>query len=239
LLKELEPLLLRVKQCAEAAPGISRLSLKREEKQRKFNTLVGLKAFIVKKASDAQRPLSPEESKKVHSLTKQILACGDQKKALQDRISEAYQPFISISAEVRGFVAMVRETLDYTPANSPRLQRIRTETKRLQLFDVVVANPGPLSMKFVHPQLLKLRHRLAEFLEQSVDAREDRRRKIVNKLQKVLDCRVREDLANKLCTSESAIRAAIRGDQGHSGPSAEEKILEACYKHGVDTDLWL
>jgi hypothetical protein len=239
LLKTLDDgLLLRVMQCADAAPEIKRLCLKREGTQHKFNALVGLKQFIVQQALDAQRALSAEESKKVYRLKEQILACSDKIKALRDRISKAYKPFISTSADVRRFVATVQESFDYIPANSRRLQNIRTETKRLQLFDLVVATPASLPMKLVHSQLLALRQRLSEFLEQSVELRSDLRRKIVNTLQKTLDCRGREQLAKLLCISDSAIRAAIRGDHSHSGQSAEKKILEACHKYRVDAALW-
>jgi hypothetical protein len=238
LLKGLDGLVLPVRQCAEAAAEINRLCLKRDGKQRKFSTLVGSITFIQKKALETQRPLTPQESKKVHRFTQQKLALGDQIKTIGDRISEAYKPFIQTSARVRTFLAEVREVLDYIPANSPPRQRIHKEIERLHLFAIAAATPGVLPMNSVQQQLPRLRYRLAEFLEPSVDGRISRRRKIVNQLQKVLKCRGREQLAKLLNISDSAIRAAIRGDQTHSGRSAEEKILEACRKHSVDTQPW-
>src|SRR5262249_40093447 len=221
--------------CAKAVLRINRLSLMCTQRQNRFNALAAQMALAANAAKDLSA--GSEEIKKARRLSQKMSQYRSHYlNASRKRISDAYKPLVDTSADVRKFVVAVRNALHYTPSNSPHLQNIRNEIERLQLF-TLVARPGVLPMTFVHDQLLMLRHRLAEFEGLSVGTILDCRRKIVDNLQTVLGCR-REEMARILHVTDSAIRAAIRGDQGHSGPTAEEKILDACREHKVDARLW-
>ena len=228
LLKRIDALISRAKECAKTARVVNRLSSQLDRKQDKYNALVG-------------RPILPLQSKTAHRRTARILACKSQINSLERQIDDAYKTLISASENVRKFVAAVQDALGYAPANSLCLQSIRAEIERLQLLAVVRAQ-GPLPMKLVHPDLQKLKERLSEFLEPYPEllpaGPRAVREKIVNQLQTKLGCHGREALARNLRTSDTAIRAAIRRATTHSGPAAEKKILEACREKDVDATNW-
>jgi hypothetical protein len=61
-----------------------------------------------------------------------------------------------------------------------------------------------------------------------------RRRAAVDQLQSVLEVETRRDLAGRLGITDSAIRAAVRGDKSHGGPAAAEKLRDECKKRKID-----
>jgi hypothetical protein len=224
LLQRIDLLSTTVERCAKEAPEINELIRQRDQRQTEFEDALALAA---------------ESRQDVDSIVRL-------RDDLNAEIECRYRPFLDVDKEVRRFVSSVGEILDYLPANRPELQPIRFEIERLALWQMV-ANPFTIPMGKALGELKKVKMRFLEVLDEcnrqqakpsGGSSREDRRRQIVDDLQAKLHLKSREKLAEYLRVDDSAIRAAIRGDLNHSGPAAEEKLLEACLTHNVDINGW-
>lgn len=225
LLQQIDPLSTTVERYAKESAEIRELVRHRDQRQNEF---------------EAALSLSAESRQDVVDSTKRM------RDDLDAEIERRYRPFDAVDKEVRTFASSVREILDYLPADRPALQPIRFEIERLALWQMV-ADRFPIRMRDVLGELKKVRIRLCEILEEcnrgtartSGLSQRERRRQIVDTLQTKIHVKGREGLARYLHVHDSSIHAAIRGDRGHSGPSTEQLILEACRTHHVDCRGWI
>ena len=150
LLKQIDLLLAQVKQCADAVDQLNSLTTERDRKQGEFSILLA-------KPTPPQGDAQAKRTQEIEELRRQI-------DALEKPIEELYRPFITVKANVSNFVAAVRDVLDYTPVEPLRFKEIRSEIERLLLLTSVGGPATVLPMKMTLNDLLKVKHRLREFL---------------------------------------------------------------------------
>ncbi len=224
LVKRIDPLIAQVEQWAKVEV---------DETTKNSRAVLQQKRAELNKLFEKHVP--PRETTPEQDRTPQIAALRQEIIAMAAEENKLYQSRGLTSEEVINIVSDMRHVLDLIPLGETPLQVIRAEIERRPFLTCELTN-GFFAMEDAVQELRVLKLRLGEFLL-CRKPREDRQR-IVDELQGTFEHNDRESLAEELHVDDSAIRAAIRGDKTHSGPSAEEKILKACKARGIDTRRW-